>query len=197
MDCTRRDLLTAIGFALGAPFGLIQRGRADRDATARLRPPGAGRENEFLAACIRCGQCVEACPWGTLELDGPAAGLGIGTPSLTPRRMPCYICEGYDELKCVAACPTTALLPVPKPADIRMGTAVVDEKQCTAFLGAFCRACSLACPIPGAIVFDELQRPIVRPRACIGCGICEHVCPTRPAAITIRPASAGEGGAGA
>ncbi len=46
-----------------------------------LRPLGAQLEADFLAACIRCGQCVEACPYGTLKLatatnldEGAAAG---------------------------------------------------------------------------------------------------------------------------
>ena len=28
----------------------------------RLRPPGAIPEHNFLAACIKCGQCVQVCP---------------------------------------------------------------------------------------------------------------------------------------
>ena len=28
----------------------------------RLRPPGALQEQQFLAACIKCGQCVQVCP---------------------------------------------------------------------------------------------------------------------------------------
>ena len=30
--------------------------------TIRLRPPGALEEDEFLASCIKCGQCVQVCP---------------------------------------------------------------------------------------------------------------------------------------
>ncbi|MBT3317392.1 4Fe-4S binding protein, partial [bacterium] len=28
----------------------------------RLRPPGALLEKDFLASCIKCGQCVQVCP---------------------------------------------------------------------------------------------------------------------------------------
>ena len=33
-----------------------------------LRPPGALSEKDFLATCIKCGMCVEACPFDTLKL---------------------------------------------------------------------------------------------------------------------------------
>ncbi|MBT6359449.1 MAG: 4Fe-4S binding protein, partial [Candidatus Thioglobus sp.] len=35
-------------------------------ATA-IRPPGALKEKEFISACIRCGLCVNDCPFPTLS----------------------------------------------------------------------------------------------------------------------------------
>jgi len=60
-----------------------------------------------------------------------------------------------------------------------------------------CDLCVRACPIKGAIsietVFapDGSQRksPVVH-EACVGCGVCEMICPTEPASIEIIP---GEG----
>jgi len=37
-------------------------------STLILRPPGALSEDDFLATCIKCGMCVEACPYDTLLL---------------------------------------------------------------------------------------------------------------------------------
>ncbi|NLH83102.1 MAG: 4Fe-4S binding protein, partial [Phyllobacteriaceae bacterium] len=52
----------AVGSAVvGASLvGLLQHKLAHADP--RLRPPGAIDEEAFLAACIKCGQCVQVCP---------------------------------------------------------------------------------------------------------------------------------------
>src|SRR3546814_16397310 len=49
----------ACAMALG--LGLYTRQAGSLPATA-LRPPGALSEEAFLAACVRCGLCVRACP---------------------------------------------------------------------------------------------------------------------------------------
>ena len=52
--------LAAVGIALG-----LQQQTA-RAHGVRLRPPGALAEEAFARACVRCGQCVQACPYNTL-----------------------------------------------------------------------------------------------------------------------------------
>ena len=42
-----------------------------------LRPPGALKEKDFLKACIKCGQCVEACPYDTLKLAQRGDGIAV------------------------------------------------------------------------------------------------------------------------
>lgn len=186
----RQFLLLALGVAVGGGAGVLaRRAGIETSAPGRPRPPGAGAQGDFLAACIRCGQCVEACPWSTLHLTGLGDGVGAGTPTFDARRVPCWLCEGYDAPLCIEACPTHALKPLADLRQARMGTAVLDEATCLAFLGTVCRACWHACPYPNeAIVFDEMLRPVVVPEVCIGCGLCEHACPTEGAsAIVIRP----------
>ena len=59
---------------------------ATQSAHARavaLRPPGARAEEDFLAACVRCGLCVRDCPFDTLRLAKPGEGAPIGTPYFT------------------------------------------------------------------------------------------------------------------
>ncbi len=184
---TRRAVLTAAGVAAGAALGRWVR-PAVAKTPRRLRPPGARDEPDFLAACIRCGQCVEACPYDTLTLLGPEAGLAIGTPSFDPEQTPCYLCKGYDSLRCIDACPTQALEPVEQLEDVSIGVAVIDRERCYAYNGVVCRACWHACPFPNeAIRFDATLRPVICADKCVGCGLCTHACPTEPTSIPVRP----------
>ena len=60
-----------------------------------------------------------------------------------------------------------------------------------------CDLCEQACPIKGAITVEmglgkdgkKKGIPVVH-EACVGCGVCEMICPTEPASIEIIP---GEG----
>jgi len=186
-------MTAGIGVMAGAGVGLLLR-QANTDALGAclLRPPGARPEPEFLAACLRCGQCVEACPFETLRLAvGVGAGIANGTPYLESRAVPCWLCQGFDDLRCIAACPTGALEPVTDIADIRMGSAVVDEGVCLAYNGAMCRVCWHICPFPDrALTYDRRLRPVVDPEVCIGCGLCDYACPTEPSSIPVRPRGA-------
>ena len=185
--------MAGAGVAVGGALGLLFRwARGEAPPRTLLRPPGAGDESDFLAACIRCQLCVTACPYDTLRMAGSEAGLAMGTPYLVPRDVPCYLCDELDELRCIAVCPTQALQSVARREDVRMGVAVIDKDRCTAYAGAICRACFKACPISGAIVFDGLMQPVVREDVCVGCGLCDHACPTKPSSIHIRPAVAAE-----
>jgi ferredoxin len=42
-----------------------------------IRPPGALNETDFLSRCIRCGECVRACPNNALHLAFTEAGLRV------------------------------------------------------------------------------------------------------------------------
>ncbi len=186
---TRRDFLTGAGAVAGIGLGGLARAARATGGTVPLRPPGALAEPEFLAACIRCGQCVEACPYDTLHIAGAGAGTSIGTPYWRAEEKPCAVCRDHDNLKCIDACPSGALRPVASPADIRMGIAVIDHDSCLAWLGQMCRSCWYACPYQDeAITMDDFYRPVVVAGACIGCGLCTYACATLPTSIPIRPA---------
>ena len=51
----------------------------------RLRPPGALAEQAFLAACIKCGQCVQVCPVQAIRLADLDEGFGAGVPFIDAR----------------------------------------------------------------------------------------------------------------
>ena len=176
-----------------------------------LRPPGAIKEKDFLKTCIKCGLCVEACPYDTLLLAKPGDNKPLGTPYFVPRDIPCYMCP---DIPCVPVCPTGALdqssVTTNGKLDINiadMGLAVVDEESCIAFWGIQCDACYRACPILGKAITIEYQqntrtgkhafmKPIVHSDACTGCGLCEKACVTEKPAIAILPREVAMGKAG-
>lgn len=187
---TRRQAIAASGgLVAGCVVGLgYKAGGRTGNGSPALRPPGALAGNDFLSSCIRCGQCVEVCPYDTLRLLDLTSGVQAGTPTFAPATNPCWLCQGHDSLKCIDACPTNALSPVDDPIDVRIGLAVIDETTCLAYNGAMCRACWHACPYPNqALIYDEMLRPMVDAEVCTGCGLCEHGCPMDNKAVTIEP----------
>ncbi len=187
MSLSRRVFLKAGGVVAGSiGGGLLLRG-TKQQTPEYLRPPGAGDEDEFLARCIRCAQCVEVCPTQVLRPAGADSAIAIGTPYLVARDKPCNLCQGEEELKCIAACPTDALQELSHRRDVRMGVAAIDTEICLPFVGVSCKACWHACPFPReAITFDTRGRPIVVEDACVGCGLCEYACLTERPAIRVK-----------
>ena len=147
-----------------------------------LRPPGACNERDFLLRCIHCGQCAQVCPYGSVRLR-EKWGVTRHTPEVQPRTMPCYLC-----MKCPPVCPTGAL--DPKVTDMKkagMGHAVIIKDRCHNFNGGImCWTCYDRCPLRGsAIVLEGGLIPRMT-RLCVGCGICDYICPVR-AVVTLAP----------
>lgn len=207
----RRDFIlkTIKSLGLAATGGLVWGGVVEdnKSAPLTLRPPGAAPEEEFIASCIKCGMCVEACPYDVLTLANPGENKPVGTPYFIPRADPCRLCK---DIPCVAACPTGSLDKasvsdkdgtgeIQLNIDLaKMGLAVIDRETCIAYSGIQCDACYRACPLIDKALTVEYTRnvrtgkhamlaPVVHSSACTGCGMCEKSCVTKKASIFVLP----------
>ncbi|MDA0841409.1 MAG: 4Fe-4S dicluster domain-containing protein [Planctomycetota bacterium] len=148
-----------------------------------LRPPGAQHEHIFLEQCQRSGRCVDACPVGAIQFfDGHDQNVA-GTPYIVPTATPCVVCDG---LECMNVCPSGALQIIPKEK-INMGLAMVYEDICLRTSGENCTVCVDQCPLGEAAIRIKDDRVEVDVNGCIGCGVCEHYCPTYPKSIFVVP----------
>ncbi len=188
---------TACGVGLLGLGIAVYAKRAGALPAQALRPPGALPEEDFLAACSRCGLCVRDCPYDMLHLAEMGEDLPMGTPYFYARKAGCEMCE---DIPCVPVCPTGALNhDLTDINDARMGLAVVSDKEtCIAFLGLRCEVCFNICPIRGEAITLERRHnertgkhalfiPVIHSDACTGCGKCEEACITEEASIRVLP----------
>jgi len=176
-----------------------------------IRPPGVADEAAFLARCVRCGECMKVCLKNALHPTLLEAGAeGLWSPKLVPR---VGYCE-YNCTLCGQVCPSGAIpsdLSREMKHETPMGTAYFDKNRCIPWVSYNrwsedsqwskeynCAVCEEHCPTPKkAIRFSDvtiqtgegpqiIRRPVIVEEECIGCGICEHVCPLDgPAAVRV------------
>ncbi|MFZ5798438.1 MAG: ferredoxin-type protein NapG [Desulfobulbus sp.] len=203
----RRFLKETLAVAAGAAVlaaGLLTFQRTSRALPAfAIRPPGALPEDRFLGACLRCGQCVRACPYDALRLAGLGEEVPTGTPYFIARENPCRMCE---DIPCRQACPSGALSrELATVYEAKMGLAVLlDHENCLNHLGLRCDVCYRACPSIDQAITLEVQvnrrsgvhtlfLPTVHSRHCTGCGKCENACVLENAAIKVLPLAQARG----
>jgi ferredoxin-type protein NapG len=148
----------------------------------RLRPPGALPEEDFLSACTRCDACFDACPVDAI-VPVPDGRVDAGTPRILAAEAACAVCSDF---RCSTVCEPGALLPIHALSEIEMGLARVDPQHCVTFHGQACDACVTACPTQPPAVNLVDGHPSVDVRTCIGCGLCEQLCPVAPKAIQVE-----------
>lgn len=207
----RRWVTAAVAGAVAVPLLRASDGVEPRPSPARIRPPGALDEKDFLARCIKCAACMKVCPTAGLQPALDEAGLeGLWSPILVPRL-------GYCEQSCVLCglvCPSGAIRQLtvaekvgepPGREPVRIGSAAIDRGRCLPWANdTQCIVCEEVCPTaPKAIYLKPetvtprdgtertLERPYVDLALCWGCGICETRCPVFDRAA-IRVSSVGE-----
>lgn len=206
-DLSRRGLIASV--ILGGASVPLVRASTDPDVDplpGAIRPPGSCEEKDFVARCIKCGQCMKVCPNNALHPALAQAGFeGVWTPVIIPR-------IGYCEPTCTLCsqvCPTGAIRDFTaedkKENRVKVGTAFFDRGRCLPWaMAKDCMVCEEFCPTsPKAIWFEkkevqgpdgkfvEINHPHVDPGLCTGCGVCENVCPVMDKAA-VRVTSVGE-----
>jgi polyferredoxin len=203
VDLTRRHVLASLGTAVGAVALLridprkvspakstaaVKESR--RFNPALIRPPGAVEEREFLERCVKCGECMKVCIKNAIHPTLMEAGLeGFWTPYL---KMQLGYCE-FNCTLCGQVCPTQAIkkLNMEEKHQTKIGLAFFDKSRCIPYtLGRSCIVCEEVCPTPKkAIWFEDVEviapggervvvkQPRIDPHLCVGCGMCEYVCP--------------------
>ena len=149
-----------------------------------LTPPGSLSFQNLSTRCTGCQLCVSECPNQVLRPSGDLMHLMQPTMSYE---------HGYcrpECTRCSEVCPAGAIKQIDKleKTSIQIGHAVWIKKNCVVLTDEVeCGNCARHCP-SGAIVMvpsdpnneESPKVPVINEAACIGCGACEYVCPSRP-----------------
>lgn len=204
----RRSLLVMALGGASAAVGILAARKALTGATGRrrrpLRPPGAVADPRFSGLCIRCGNCIRACPAGILHPDPGDHGVA-GFLAPVVRFEDDYCRE--DCGKCLQVCPTGAIprlsleeedMPptgltsdevedwlrrrrLERKQRAPIGLARLELKLCLLYYDEECKVCVRECPYQAiTTVWNEeeyVRSPKVDPARCPGCGACQIACP--------------------
>ena len=185
----RRDVIKCTGLlgvvgCLGVGVSFLAK---RSEGKGLLRPPGALEEEDFLASCIKCGQCIQVCPYHSLQFLDMSEGIDMGTPAIDPSKRGCFLC---DLLPCVLCCPSGALDDNTRErGDVRMGVAVIKEPE-------KCWAASQR-PVPQGWIDEivshgdstELEKDFNKRlgnKVDVPCDLCVFVCPMEDKSSAIQ-----------
>ena len=200
VDTSKRSFLLASAMVAGAAMAqkkekLMDGGLAeleDKVAPARqtpLTPPGSLSFDHFAQHCTGCQLCVSECPNEVLRPSSDLMHLML--PVMSYEHGHCRHGHCRPECtRCSEVCPAGAIVKVDKDekSSIQIGHAVWIKKNCVPITDEVeCGNCARHCPT-GAIEMVPLDEndeespmvPAINEAACIGCGACEYVCPSRP-----------------
>jgi polyferredoxin len=195
VDASKRSFLVASALVSTAALAqkkekLMDGGLADiEDKVAPerqtpLTPPGSLSFQNLATRCTGCQLCVSECPNQVLRPSSDLLHLMLPEMSYE---------HGYcrpECTRCSQVCPAGAIKEIDKieKTSVQIGHAVWIKKNCVVLTDEVeCGNCARHCP-SGAIEMVQLDEndeespliPAINEAACIGCGACEYVCPSRP-----------------
>ena len=195
VDASKRSFLIASALVAGAAMAqkkekLMDGGLAELEDKVMperqtpLTPPGSLSFQNLATRCTGCQLCVSECPNNVLRPSSDLMHLMLPTMSYE---------RGYcrpECTRCSDVCPARAIKPLDdiEKSSIQIGHAVWIKKNCVVLTDEVeCGNCARHCP-SGAIEMVPLNAddeespmiPAINETACIGCGACEYVCPSRP-----------------
>ena len=195
VDSGKRSFLVASAMVAGAAMAqkkekLMDGGLAEiedkvtPERQTPLTPPGSLSYDNFSTRCTGCQLCVSECPNNVLRPSGDLMHLML--PEMSYERGYCR----PECTRCSEVCPAGAIKPIDheEKSSVQIGHAVWIKKNCVVLTDEVeCGNCARHCP-SGAIEMVPLNPedeespmvPAINDAACIGCGACEYVCPSRP-----------------
>lgn len=158
--------------------------RKEQEKLTAIVPPGALSIRNMRQHCTACQLCISVCPNHVLR---PSGGLmTLMQPEMSYERGYCR----PECTKCSEVCPAGAIKPITKAdkSSVQIGHAVWVKANCIPLTdGVECGNCSRHCPTNAIemVASDadnpkSLKIPVINTERCIGCGACEHLCPSRP-----------------
>ncbi|TWT84997.1 quinol dehydrogenase periplasmic component [Planctomycetes bacterium CA13] len=180
----RRAAMSSAGFVLAGGLGGLLGSRFRRlsgqESPPPLRPPGAVDEDQFAALCIRCGNCLQACPPKILRPDfAPNRFAGLAAPLV---HFDTDYCR-EDCHACTQVCPSGAIdrLTLEQKLKHPIGLAQIEFNLCLLAYDKECEICERVCPMEAISFAWSEQEYTVIPQLdvdrCNGCGACVVACP--------------------
>lgn len=194
VDQERRSFLIGAGLvtataALAQPKKKLDGGLAkieEKEVPERVTPvipPGALSMEHLSKHCTACQLCIAECPNDVLR---PSTDLmHLMTPEMSFERGACR----PECTRCSSVCPTGAIKPISRAekSSTQIGHAVWIARNCIVETDhKECGNCARHCPSQAIEMiamdpnYPDLKIPAVNEARCIGCGMCEYVCPVRP-----------------
>ena len=170
----------ALGTLLGFGIGLTFRKIVPFTSRTQILPPGAMPEVQFKTVCIRCGNCIKACPTSIIRPSfDPSDIMGLFTPHIAFDTSYCL----RDCTLCGDVCPSTAIKRFTQPDKQKLfiGVARIQRDGCLLAEHKECDLCRRYCEYDAVEIRspngDLNVLPVILTDRCVGCRACKVVCP--------------------